>query len=191
MKVIYCMYKILLITIILISCKPVSDKEKPGDAAKAKLEKLKALQQSDPFTFSSYCNERFSYCVGYPVFFMFPLRETANADGRIFTDKNGNEILRVFGKMIPERNNKLLPLEELYNSNLQEIGTANTLNEVVITEKRLGLDYYIISGYTKTRIFHQKTIVKNLAIAYVILQYDKADKAVYDKLAGKILNSFN
>jgi hypothetical protein len=182
------MYK-LLITIILISCNNTPGNDKSANTSKR--DKLKALQESNPFTFSTYCNERFSYCIGYPVFLIYPQPETGSADGRVFTNKQGEEVLRVFGKLIPYRNTKPISLEEQYNNDFWEIENDKALNDLVITEKRLSKTYYILSGYTKSRVFYQKTIVKNLAFAYVILQYEKAEKNIYDKVAGKILDSFN
>ena len=183
------MRKLLLIFMVMqLSCNSTSDNDRPKVN---KSEVLKKLQEEDPFAFGNYCNERFNYCIGYPLFFLFPLPESGNGDGRVFTDKYGIEVMRVFGKLIPYKNMRPVSLKQQFEQDLQQIRDDDVSGSLHITSKDLSTDFYIIAGYAGNRIFYQKTVQKEHSFAYVILQYDKEEKATFDKIAGKIIRSFN
>ena len=177
-----------IIMISMLSCNPGNDSKQ---AKVSKSEVLKKLQEEDPFTFRNYCNERFNYCIGYPLFLMFPLPESGNGDGRVFTDKHGREVLRVFGKLIPYENMRPVSLKQQYEQDLQQILDDDVTGTLQITTKEVSPDFYIIAGTAGERIFYQKTIQKEHSFAYMILHYGTEEKDTFDKLSGKIIQSFN
>lgn len=184
------MYRFFLFALITaaISCNSASDKR---DRISANQKKILAARLKDPFAFGTYCNERFAYCIGYPIFILFPQPESGSMDGRTFTNKEGEEILRVFGKHLPYNNNKPPGLLEQYNADLKQIETTALSGSITITNKQVAARYYIISGHTETRMFYQKAVLKNNSIAYAIFQYNISEKSIYENVSGKIISSFN
>jgi hypothetical protein len=139
------------------------------------------------FTFATYCNARFRYCVDYPKELLFPQRESENGDGRIFNDKNGQEVLRVFGRNNSDPDFGNISLKKQFSDDVKD---ANRNKDTKITYQKLGKSFFVISGTRNSKVFYQKTIVKEDAFAYAILQYDQSEKQIYDKLSERIFESF-
>lgn len=132
-----------------------------------------------------YCNVRFGYCVDYPNF-LSPQPESQNGDGRIFINEKGEEVLRVFGRFNLDAEGETISLERQYNSDIKDILKKKN----IITYKKLGKTFFVISGYRNGKIFYQKTILKKDAFAFAILQYSKDEKIIYDKVSTEIFKSF-
>jgi len=135
--------------------------------------------------YDQYCNVRFNYCLYYPKF-LNPQPESANGDGRIFFNKKGDEVLRVFGRFNLDAEGETITLERQYKIDVQD----NLKKKNIITYKKLGKTFFVISGYRNGKIFYQKTILKNDAFAFAILQYPKDEKEIYDKVSAEIFKSF-
>ena len=135
--------------------------------------------------YDQYCNARFEYCLDYPNF-LSPQPESPNGDGRIFINKKGEEVLRVFGRLNLDAEGEIISLEQQYKIDIQD----NLKKNNVVTYKKLGETFFVISGYRNGKIFYQKTILKNDAFAFAILQYHKDEKAIYDKVSTEIFKSF-
>lgn len=135
--------------------------------------------------YDQYCNVRFGYCLDYPNF-LNPQPESSNGDGRIFINEKGEEVLRVFGRFNLDAEGETISLERQYNSDIRD----NLKKKNTITYKKLGKTFFVISGYQKGKIFYQKTILKNDAFAFAIIQYPKDEKEIYDKVSTEIFKSF-
>lgn len=143
-------------------------------------EKISQTQDYD-----QYCNARFGYCVDYPDF-LKAQKESPNGDGKIFINKRGEEVLRVFGRLNLDSEGETISLERQYKMDVQN----HLKKKNVITYKKLGKTFFVISGYRNGKVFYQKTILKSDAFAFAILQYPTNDKEIHDKVSTKIFKTF-
>lgn len=134
----------------------------------------------------TYCNPRFGYCIDYPKDMFYPQPESQNGDGRIFLNKNKAEVLIVYGTMCitPEGNDK--SLREQLEDDIQNIISEKGK----LTYKKIGINFYVLSGYKNDKIFYQKTILKEDVFACAILQYNETEKNDYNIIAKLIFESF-
>lgn len=135
--------------------------------------------------YNQYCNARFSYCLDYPDF-LKAQPESPNGDGQIFINKKGDEVLRVFGRLNLDAEGEIISLEQQFKTDIKD----NLKKKNVITYKKLGETFFVISGYRNGKIFYQKTILKNDAFAFAILEYSKDEKIIYDKVSTEIFKTF-
>lgn len=152
------------------------------------IENTQTIKVDTSLSYDTYCNSRFAYCIDYPKDIIYPQPESANGDGRVFIDKQGQEILRVFGRNNSDPDFGNVTLEQQFNTDLHDI--EKQTDQQVITYQKLGNDFFIISGYNKDRFFYQKTILKDGAFGYAMLQYEKSNKATFDKLSERVFKSF-
>src|ERR1700748_3583670 len=78
-------------------------------------------QYAAPYSYDTYCNVRFGYCLDYPTDILSPQTESENGDGRVFMLKNNTEFMRVYGNWMldPEdTENKRRELEHQYNEEI-------------------------------------------------------------------------
>jgi len=136
-------------------------------------------------TEGTYCNARFGYCINYPEASLVPQEEAQNGDGRKFTNKKGEVILTVFGRLSMDADGERITLAKQYANDLAELQKAST-----ITYKKMGRDFYVISGERKGRIFYHKMIVKEDAFCFALLEYGNAEKALFDPYAGVVFKTF-
>jgi len=136
--------------------------------------------------YETYCNVRFQYCVDYPIQLMTPEPESSNGDGRIFTNHKNEETLRVFGRNNLDAEGRTISLKQQFDADLKSLA-KNTATK--ITYQKCGKTFFVISGYKNGKIFYQKTIIKNDAFAYAILQYDENERKVFDKISTNIFKS--
>jgi len=137
--------------------------------------------------YEPYCNVRFQYCVDYPKQLMTPEPESSNGDGRIFINQKNEETLRVFGRNNLDAEGRTISLKQQFDADLKSLA-KNTATK--ITYQKRGKTFFVISGYKNGKIFYQKTILKNDAFAYAILQYDENERTVFDKVSTNIFKSF-
>jgi len=150
-------------------------------------------QEKTITAYKNYFNFRYGYCIRYPNKLLTPQREAQNGDGRIFTDKKGKEVLRVYGAQNDDESGTFIPLKKLYNLELKG-GQYNEHPNRVITYSKLGYKFYVISGTENGKIFYQKTLQilrdEDTVIAVAMLNYSDADKNIYDQVSKKIFSSF-
>jgi hypothetical protein len=184
------MHKLLFMFafVALTSCGQENDEGFSGDTLPKK--KIDLSKLKDETVLDTYCNERFQYCISYPAFFVFPQPESDNGDGRSFTNKEGAEVLRVFGKEMAYGGGRRTSLAEQFKTDLAAIKHDNVYGDLVITDSTMHPTFYIISGYTRESFFYQKVIPKNDVMAYAILYFDKTEKDNFKRFSGKILDSF-
>jgi cytochrome c5 len=177
--------------VILLSCNAKSSKENaaPAQVPAAPVSvqpPAAAAPAGDTAKYGSYCNSRFEYCVGYPEGVIYPQPESANGDGRIFENKKGVEVMRVFGRAAMNPDGDPVSLPQQFEDDLDGWGKGSG----VITYQKQGDKFFVISGYKKDRIFYQKTILLDGSFGYVVAQYAEQDKALYDKMMAKVSASF-
>ena len=140
----------------------------------------------DTLHYNTYCNSRCGYCIDYPGDVFYPQPESTNDDGRIFNNKNGDEVLRVWGMLNMTPDGGENTLNDQFNLDLKEINDKKG----IVTYKKEGANFYVISGYLYDKIFYWKLIVLGYDFAEARLQYDEADSVLYNKIAERIFKSF-
>jgi hypothetical protein len=137
--------------------------------------------------YNTYCNTRYVYCIDYPGF-LYPQPEAYNGDGRIFTDKDGIEKLRVWGsKMLSiDSNGDEMNIQASFKYQLAESKKTGKL----VSYSKLGKNFFVISGNDGKRIFYQKTIRLKDGYGTAMLTYKEAERTRYNILAKQIFASF-
>ena len=138
-------------------------------------------QESSTLNYSTYCNSRFGYCVGYPEGILYPQPERDNSDGTAFKNKSGQNILTVYGVFDGVGKS----LSTLFKEDISEFKSTNK----TLTYKRLGKSFFVLSGYNKSKIFYQKTILRGGVTANAVMVYDRKDKALYDQVSEQVNRS--
>lgn len=157
------------------------------------LSKIEPLSQidikSDEITFKKYCSSKFGFCVEYPERILFPQGESDNGDGQIFKSKNAENYLQVYRDyrdMVAE--NSKFTLEDAYQ--LDTWANDPDKPKRVLTYKKLGKNFYVVSGYNNGKVFYQKTIIIDDVLATCMIEYNETEKSVYDKVCDRIYKSF-
>lgn len=128
-------------------------------------------------SYENYCNSRFAYCIDYPNA-LIPQGEAENGDGQKFTSKGSKVSLAVWGQF-----------DALSHGIKGKLEMDSKSKKV--TYKVLKTNWFIISGYTKEgNIFYQKTMLIDDTFKTFVLEYPPAEKAVYDKVCGRLVSSF-
>ena len=141
-------------------------------------------------SFDTYCNARFGYCVDFPKGLIYPQPESENGDGRVFKNRKGEAILTVFGRNNSDSEFGHISLEQQFYDDLHGAEEENGNKERVINYQKLGNNFFVISGLKKGKVFYQKTIIKDEAFAFAILEYNESEKMIFDKISDRIFKSF-
>jgi len=146
-------------------------------------------ENTGEITYKTYCNNRFGFCIDYPSDKLYPQGESGSGDGQIFTSKDAENTLWVYRDFRdnedPDAN---FNLESAFNTDSQGNNPENPKR--VITYKKLGKTFYVVSGYDSGKIFYQKTILTEQGLATALFEYSEKEKDVYDKVSEKIFKSF-
>lgn len=176
------------IAIFIIAC----NSSKADKTSATEKDTLAAKNESAKVTvvYDSYCNARFGYCIDYPKLLVIPQPEAENSDGRVFTDKSDNEVIRVYGTLIldPEddsSDNKTV-LQHQFSKEVKE----QQKDGLKISYQKLGKAFYVLSGIKEHKIYYLKTIENANGFARFILQYDLKDSAVYNPISDAVSKSF-
>lgn len=136
-------------------------------------------------TFPKYCNARFNYCISYPKF-LNPQPESENGDGRVFKNKEGENVLTVFGRINQDEDGKRISLKKQFDQDIAVLKSA--LSDV--TYKKFYSDYYVIRGFKYTKAFYRKVIVKPDKICIAIIECDDGETKIFDKVSTEIFKDF-
>ncbi len=150
-------------------------------------------QQKTVIDYYTYCNARYGYCIKYPAG-LTPQPEAQNGDGRIFTNKKGIEVLRVYGARYDDfETGRYIPLLRHFSSELRGGRFKDHLKREIIYSKS-GKDFFVISGTENGKIFYQKVIEQrtdtDTTVAVAFLQYTETEKVFYNEVAKMIFTSF-
>jgi hypothetical protein len=151
------------------------------------------LSAQDKKQYNSYCNHRFAYCIDYPKI-LKAQPEAMNGDGKAFKNKDGQDILLVFGghTSMDDDGNEL-SFDDEYKKQLKEF--SETKGERVTYTKKTD-SYFVISGINDGKIFYQKTIQVidmyrgDTGIGTAILNYPVVDSNIYKDYAAQLFRSF-
>lgn len=147
--------------------------------------------QGNATTYNSYCNAIYNYCIDYPDWLLIPQNESQNGDGRIFTDKSGHEILRVYGIRMLDPEGGDHQLQDQFAKDIGDAVSGSAGNKLEVTYKKLGKTFYVISGYKGGKVYYQKMIETKEGFANMILQYSVNDSIVFNKVVGAVARSFH
>lgn len=187
------MNKVLLTSLLLTLFACNTTPSNQGDQSASGQTRIDSTSQpiiDNSLKFDRYCNDRYKYCIDYPTDIVYPQPESYNGDGRVFKNKQGDEVLTVFGRMNASPDGGTISLEQQFDDDLHGVDEENGNKDRVITYQKLGKTFFVISGYKKGRVFYQKTILKDDSFAYAILDYSEIEKDIFDKVSEKIFESF-
>ena len=126
--------------------------------------------------YKTYTNARYGYSIAYPSNLLVAQGEADNGDGQAFRSKDGAAELRVYG-----------------SQNLGG-GLATAYTEAQagkdVTYKTMKGNWFVVSGRDGGKIFYQKTMLKGDVLKSFIIEYDAAQKSVYDAVTMRVARSF-
>jgi hypothetical protein len=134
--------------------------------------------------YKDYCNARFGFCVSYPNSFKAQ-GESDNGDGQEFKSLDGKVSLIVFHD---GRENFYESISECKTESYRADAASDESKRV--TYKKMGEDYFVISGYQGTNIFYQKSIFTEVGMMTAILKYPVSQRTTYDPYCSKLFDSF-
>lgn len=142
---------------------------------------------SSHIKFDRYCNNRFGYCIDYPVALLIPQGEAGNGDGQAFKSDNGMATLLVYrdfrDNIDPE---VVFTLDQAYKEDLK----AYAKDGKSVSYKTCGKLFYVISGTYQDMIFYQKTILSEEGKPVTsLLEYKASEKELYNKVCEHIFSS--
>jgi hypothetical protein len=133
---------------------------------------------------SIYTNARFEYRLSYPSRLLFPQGEADNGDGQTFLSRDAKARLSVYGTHNA--------LDETLESAFQEAsrgGLPDAPNRVV-SDKRLGDNWFIVSGYQEGSIFYLKRyLIDDRFVSFDII-YPESQRSTWDRVVAKINDGF-
>lgn len=146
------------------------------------------VNNDEKILYSSYCNERFGFCVDYPPELLIPQGESDSGDGQIFMSKDGENILRAYRDFRDNINpDTAYSIQATYEEDSG--GQDDDKSGRTITYKKLGKHFFVISGRHNNKIFYQKTLFSNGQLVTCLLEYNERDKVLFDKISERIFNS--
>lgn len=184
MKKITCLAGALLLLAACESTPPQQQTQTVVESAQPHTEPVKAA--ADSIRYDSYCNQRYHYCIDYPKDYLTPQGESGSEDGQAFKSADGANSLLAYrdlrDKMDPDVkfDIKTTYEEDLKDGNIKEV-----------TYKKLGKDFYVISGYNKKdKVFYQKSMLSEGQLITCLLEYRKDDKELFNKISEHVFRSF-
>ena len=124
---------------------------------------------------NKYQNARFGYSIAYPSDLLAPQGEPDNGDGQVF--KSGKAEMRVYGSNL------------LLNKTLLKEYNAAVKEHANVSYKLYRKNFFVVSAAENGKIFYRKTITKSGAFVTFSIEYDGAERAVYDKITARISES--
>ncbi len=132
--------------------------------------------------YENYFNHRFEYSISYPSDLLYPQGEAANGDGQKFLSRDGRASMLVYG----QEDFQAQTLAQFYQEELRSKAHPTR----VVTYKVLRDGWFVFSGSESSRIFYQKTLLRNGEFLTFSIEYDALQKGVYDPIAAAISISF-
>jgi hypothetical protein len=165
------------------------DSRGQSDSLSKKESQSQRFKKSKEITFKNYCSSSYGFCVDYPEGILFPQGESDNGDGQMFKSKNADNYLQVSRdyRDVAEEDSKF-SLEDAYQ--LDTWSKDPDKPKRVLTYKKLGKNFYVVSGYNNGKVFYQKTIIFDDILATCMIEYNEAEKLVYDKVCDRVYKSF-
>jgi hypothetical protein len=147
------------------------------------LENDKAGADQSAAPMGHYANARFGFSLSFPQNLFAAGSESDNGDGITIQSLDGHAMFRAYGSFAPSVLNK--NLAQMYNERLKEPGqkiTYKTLNAAK--------GFFVLSGTKDGHIFYEKTYVLNKVQKTFEIDYDRAQKVIFDDVAAQVANGF-
>jgi hypothetical protein len=138
--------------------------------------------QAPRHDYKNYLNHRFEYSISYPSDLLYPQGEAANGDGQKFLSRDGRALMLVYG----QENIRQQTLAQFYREESRSKAHPNR----VVTYKVLRGSWFVFSGSESSRIFYQKTWLRNSEFLTFSIEYDASQKGTYDPITATISRSF-
>jgi hypothetical protein len=136
--------------------------------------------------YKRYVNPRFQYRIDYPSF-LTPGREPENGDGLRFKSADGKTELIVYGQSAYATvNGEAWTIPSL----LADALASRKRDGDKVTYKKQGKDWFVLSGYSGSKIFYSKTIIHDDNVKCFELRYPTANKVAFDPIVGHLVGSF-
>ncbi|HEX7415258.1 MAG TPA: hypothetical protein VF411_14535 [Bacteroidia bacterium] len=180
-----------IVTVGLISCNnnQTQTKDKPLQQDKTQRSDTISKAMEEEIKYETYCNQRYNFCIDYPSGLLFPQGESDSGDGQVFKSKDAENTLTVYRDFRDNINpDQTYTIEDAYNEDSR--GNNSDKPKRVITYKKLGKSYFVVSGYNEGKIFYQKTAITGGELKTCLLEYKEIDKEVYNKISERIFKSF-
>lgn len=144
---------------------------------------------NEEIKYETYCNQRFGFCIDYPNEILFPQGESGNGDGQIFKSRDAENILWAYRDFRDNIDPEIqYTIETAYNEDSR--GNNPDKPKRVITYKKLGNNFFVVSGYDDDKIFYQKSIMRDGQLVTCLIEYKESDKNIYNKISDRIFKSF-
>jgi hypothetical protein len=131
-----------------------------------------------------YQNKRIGYSISYPVNLLSPQAESADGTSQRFVSRDGRALLVATGAT----GRSTADLRDLYERQSRGATPENPTRVVTYRVKRE--NWFVVSGYEQSRIWYEKTIASGDTLATFRLEYDEAQRQLYDPVAASVAASF-
>jgi hypothetical protein len=138
--------------------------------------------QAPQHHYQNYLNHRFEYSISYPSDLLYPQGEAANGDGQKFMSRDGRTLMLVYG----QENIGNQTLTQFY----REESSIKTHPKRIVSYKVIKGDWFVFSSSESSRIFYQKTLLRNDEFLTFSIEYDASQKSIYDPITATISKSF-
>ena len=134
-------------------------------------------EAAERLTYKDYYNSRYEFSIRYPDNLKMG-EESANGDGVVFTDEDGNVKLTVYGS-----NNIFgATVKSAYNDTLREIPK--------VSYKKQSGNWYLVSWVKNNKIIYKKEVVGEGSINTLIFEYPLTQKKLYDEFLQNLNTYF-
>jgi hypothetical protein len=131
-----------------------------------------------------YRNARAGYSLSYPSNLLAPQAESVDGTSRRFVSRDGRALLVATAAT----GRSAADLGELFER--QSRGASADSPMRVVTYRVRRDDWFVVSGYEQSRIWYEKTIAAGGTLASFRLEYDEAQRKIYDPVAAAVSKSF-
>jgi len=175
---------LLLILLPVLACN--TSNTPPIQAQATQAAEIISAPENSKISYNTYCNARFGFCVEYPGDLLYPQPESDNGDGRIFKNKQGDEILRASGIYNLGPDGEHIPIEDVYTE------TLDMFRDKTITYSKCRSNFFVITGYDNGTVFYQKSILRDHGeiLATALLHYPEKDRKIYDLVSRRVFKTF-
>jgi len=130
--------------------------------------------------YGCYTNHKYGYVAAWPKRYLKPEGESDSGDGQRFMSPDGRASLACWGSFHTVLGQSL---KAAFAEATEDPGAT-------VTYKRLGKDFFVVSGLREGRIFYRKTIRSGEVEASFELDYDPALKPAFDPVVKDLAGSF-
>jgi hypothetical protein len=137
--------------------------------------------------YERYVNPRFKYGIDYPGF-LIAQPESENGDGRRFQSQDGESELTVYGQSaFATVDGNAWTIDTL----LKDAIRNRVQDGDQITFQKQGGDWFVLSGYSGSKIFYFKAMIHDDAVKCFELKYPRKEKKAFDPIVTRVVRSFS